>query len=526
MDSYVGDSIFKSYFDNINKLPISLGIDRKVLGAYYTDEHIVKYILNNLGIKKQSYILDPSCGCGSFVFPLYFRSLGGTPENSFQIYGVDVDKRAIDYTVDTISKLPGSIDKEEIQNHFINDDFIFESQSIVKNKKKLCNIVETGGFHFIIGNPPFNLNTLKNKPLALQNKEHLDIAKKSRNIPIYFILRGLEILRMGGVLVFVLPKTLLYVSKYNEFRQYLVKNFTIMKIVEIGMKFKGVRGEQVILFIKNKRPTKTSSVEFASISPEPPYQSENSFHLKQEYFTSMKAIPTMLNKESYSIVKELTEKHQKFIKPSEIIVLRGISLGKNIIKAIPYNGDCDIPKNAFLRGRGISKLGLRELTVVDDSYLPRKRIIELSRPKIVAQNIYSSESGLISYLDVQGIPTSETVTNILIDNKEKIAYVFALLNSKLMNFYMSQFVFSGSRLTMHVDGYYLHQLPFIWDTEKEETSYLIKLGMNLSSKGVENYKGYLQEIDNTVYKLYGISEEQRKTIEEIMNKTLSIKSKW
>ena len=526
MDSFIEDLTLEGYFDNIHKLPIMLGIDRRVHGAYYTDKYIVNYILNNLNIKKQSYILDPSCGCGSFIFPLCLRSDNGTKGNLNQIYGIDIDKKAIDYTVETIFKLSGSTDKKEIQSHFINDDFIFDSRTKYDNKYSFANIVESGGFHFIIGNPPFNPEIQKNKSLMLENKEHLDIAKRSKNVPIYFILRGLEILRKDGVLAFVLPKTLLYVGKYKEFRQYLLQNFTIMKIVEIGIKFKDVRGEQIILFIKNKKPGKNSSIEFSSISVRPPYQSEAPFRVRQNNFTSLNVLPTMPNKESYLIVRGLTNKYRKLINPSEIFVSRGVSLGKNVIKTIPYNIGNDIPKNAFIRGRGISKLTLKELTIVDDSNLPKSKILDLMRPKIVAQNIYSTESGLISYLDVHGIPTTETVSNIFIDNQEKMEYVFALLNSKLMNFYMSQFIFSGSRLTMHVDGYYLRQLPLIWDTNKEETVRLIKLGRDIASNQISNCKSYLQEIDKIVYKLYGIGEDQRKVIESIMNKTLSKKSIW
>ena len=94
-----------------------------------------------------------------------------------------------------------------------------------------------------------------------------------------------------------------------------------------------------------------------------------------------------------------------------------------------------------------------------------------------------------------------------------------------MNFFLSQYVFSGSKLTMHVDGSYLHQLPLIWDTEREETSRLINFAKNIN-KDNRNLKLILDEIDKLVYSLYGVTDEQRNVIETVMNKTLSKKSMW
>ncbi|MCW1294226.1 MAG: N-6 DNA methylase [Candidatus Parvarchaeum sp.] len=525
MNNFVEDLTLKSYFANVEKLPLSLGIKKKDLGAYYTDIHVVKYILENLDIDRNSYILDPSCGCGSFIFPLYFQSLTGIPNDLGQIYGIDIDKRAIDFTVNAISNLSGCPDKGEILNHFINDDFIFESANKHRNSTEFSKIIESGGFHFIIGNPPFNLNIQNKKLPTFMNSTHREIAKKSKNIPINFILKGLEILRKDGILAFVLPKTLLYVGRYKEFRSYLMENFTVLKIVEIGIKFKDVRGEQIILFVKNKKPRKNSSIEFSTISREPPYQSENSFKVKQTYFNLTKTLPTMPNNESYLLVNELINRKEKLLDASEIAVFRGISLGKTDLKKIPYIKNSNLPDNAFIRGKDISKLTLKNLTITNDSSIKISPLSELKKPKIVTQNIYSSESGLISYFDMQGIPTAETVSNIVIENQDKLAYVYALLNSKLMNFFLSQYVFSGSKLTMHVDGYYLRQLPLIWDTKREETSSLINLAMNID-KDTRNYKSILDEIDKIVYKLYGVTEDQRNVIEMVMNKTLSRKSIW
>ncbi|MGC8691340.1 MAG: TaqI-like C-terminal specificity domain-containing protein, partial [Caldisericum sp.] len=333
-------------------------------------------------------------------------------------------------------------------------------------------------------------------------------------------------LKEGGILAFVLPKTLLYVGKYHNFRNYILNNFTILKIAQIGIKFKGVRGEQIVLFIKNKQPTENSTIGFANFTKGVSHDVVDAFRVPQGYFKMMDGIPTMPSELAYQIVRELKEKTTQILDFSEIDICRGVSLGKGKFETIPYEGTRTIPTNAFIKGKDISKLHLKSLTILEKPLYKSSELSRIKKPKIVLQNIYSSESGLISYLDKQGLPTAETVTNIIINDERKLAYVYALLNSKLMNFYLSQVVFSGSRLTMHMDSYYLRQLPLLWYPTIEETAKLVALGKEPSSNNSDEVKSTLKEIDKFVYKLYGMNDDKRRIIEDIMEKTLSHKSVW
>ena len=53
--------------------------ERKDRGQYYTPKSIVEYMIAQLDIKKDSKIVDPSCGCGSFlltVFDIFHKKYG------------------------------------------------------------------------------------------------------------------------------------------------------------------------------------------------------------------------------------------------------------------------------------------------------------------------------------------------------------------------------------------------------------------------------------------------------------------
>ena len=68
--------------------------EKKDLGQFYTPQEIVNYIINFLDIKKDSKILDPTCGCGVFLVTAYNRLKQISSNALNNIYGVDLNKSA------------------------------------------------------------------------------------------------------------------------------------------------------------------------------------------------------------------------------------------------------------------------------------------------------------------------------------------------------------------------------------------------------------------------------------------------
>ena len=107
------------------------------------------------------------------------------------------------------------------------------------------------------------------------------------NAATLMIGRALEILKPGGILAFVLPKTILRVESYSRLREYLLRNTKIIQVFDIGLKFKDVRGEQIILIIKKEKPSSEHEVEIRmvrdkskSLFDQPTYKIRQSLFLK------------------------------------------------------------------------------------------------------------------------------------------------------------------------------------------------------------------------------------------------------
>ncbi len=523
----VQNTLTEDYYNNINKMPEKLGIAQKDLGAFYTDRDVVNYILRHLKVDPNTTILDPACGCGSFLFPLYRMAVLMEKPSLQNIYGVDIDERAVNFTRKVLKSIVGGQSEGISETRVILGDFVFNKSlgdALTSKIATLNYMVNKGGFDYIIGNPPYNVKNATRRKVELTEDLHKKIADKTKNMPIYFIFRGLELLKEGGTIAFVLPKSLLYVKKYDDFRKYILHNFIITRIAEIGIKFKGVRGEQVIVFIKKSRPTKSSSIEFVSIYKSSINLKQVPFHVPQTYFLDKFSIPVFLDPDIFKAVEHINHHSNIFSNFVEYRVFRGLPLNVTVINETSL----DIirkPDNYCIRGRDIAKGHLKRVCLFDQKAKENPRIKDLRNPKIVMQNIYSSESGIISYLDEMGTITTETVTNVFISDHTKLKFFYALLNSKLINFYLFNAIFSRSRLTMHMDGHYLGQIPVVWKEKSDEVHEILEIVDNIKNCKESELKGLFSRIDALVYSLFGLNQQLIKIVENAMSTVLSRRSK-
>jgi len=99
-------------------------IEKKKLGAFYTDNELVNFLTEKILINNPKRILEPSFGEGVFIKNLYKKKYDG------EIVGIEIDKK------------------------------IFEKFKLNNNKLKLINknfleYNENSGYDVIFGNPPF-----------------------------------------------------------------------------------------------------------------------------------------------------------------------------------------------------------------------------------------------------------------------------------------------------------------------------------------------------------------------------------
>ena len=199
---------------------------RKKLGQYFTPKSIRELLLSKLPKKDNADILAPACGSGEFLLSCkkYFKNP--------ILYGFDIDKKLINIS----SKL---VKNASIKNFdFLNIDI---------NKKK---------YDYIIGNPPY-FELKLNEEIK---KKYFDIIKGRVNIFSLFIKTGLDLLKDGGYLAYVVPPSMNNGAYFSKLREYITKNSSLeyLHIIDGADNFH-LANQKVMLIILKKTNSKKSS---------------------------------------------------------------------------------------------------------------------------------------------------------------------------------------------------------------------------------------------------------------------------
>lgn len=494
--------------------------ERKSFGQFYTPQEIVNYMLDFLNIKSDSKVLDPTCGCGVFLVTAYNYLKPKNPDAIKNLFGVDLNDSAT-----KITRINLWLRTNQNSNSLdILEKNIKTGNSIVENKcvdkaafdwnSEFPDVINDGGFDYIIGNPPYV--TLKNKrDYDISESFFSQIINGSANAASLVVAKSYELLKEGGIMAFVLPKTFVRVNAYSKLRKFLLNNSKILHILDIGTHFKDVRGEQIILFIQktnNMRQIRNNKTLVKMLN------NENEFYVPQKNFLKYNAFLMFEDSEYYKLIEKIRGT------PLEEIahIFRGISISPNSEIISKSKGKYKVP---IIKGNDISKFFHSNRFFVEIGKMKNNssKLELLSNKKIILQNIFSSEAGIISSIDKQGDLTFDTVSNIVLKNKlYEVEYIQGLLNSKLINFYLMYVVFNKSKLTMHVDRVYLGKVP-IKKVSKKKQNKVVNIIKKITP---DNLKEKLSELDKEVYTLYGVTEREQNKIDFALRQIMSKRSLW
>lgn len=200
---------------------------------FFTPQKYSQIMINALHIPEPKKVVDLAMGEGSLLIEAKQRWTKSA------YYGNDID-------IACCQHLPSEHDDIEC---FCND--IFKNSSINKL------ISEIGKVDLCLGNPPFHK--------IKQNKDIKNILKQFKLEQIYksdfisseipFILQSLKILKSGGTLSLILPDGFFTNSYLKKFRQFILDNYQITKIIELPENiFEKTKAKTHILTLLNTKP--------------------------------------------------------------------------------------------------------------------------------------------------------------------------------------------------------------------------------------------------------------------------------
>ncbi len=388
------------------------------------------------------------------------------------------------------------------------------------------------GFDIIIANPPYitislgkgQTNFTKDEIEKL-NSIYKDVKEYKNNIFVYFMSLALGLLSKNGQINYIVPNVLLYNKNFSKIRNLLLNKTQIEIIIDVKDKvFESAEIGGNCIFLSSNNPSQEYLTRTCIVKDIKGFE-----NIKYEKIDSNTYKKTKYNKLYLEKTKlELLEKLDKesLLLGSLTQFYNGIKTGDNanFLSSKKINDSYKV----VYRGRDIHKYFFDKpstYVLFDKDKLWSNSNEEFlgKKPKIL---IRQTSDCLIAALEEEGLYHMDT-THSMFNTKIDILFLLCLLNSKLLDWWHKNYTSEEGRAFAEVKISTLKETP-IKNISKDEQKPFIKIVENiLELTKSEDYlkeqtkqakvKDYEAQIDQMVYKLYGLTSEEIKIVESQNN---------
>ena len=354
------------------------------------------------------------------------------------------------------------------------------------------------GFHFVFGNPPYGAKLDAAERSYLRREYSIGMT----NTAGLFMAQCQRLLRRNGGHGLIVPKSFLYASNWRKLREALLDGLEIL--ADCGRTWEEVNLEQVI-YIHRQNGT------------------NRDYHNLKRDGQFFRRVGTVNKTECRIFRFYVNDIDEQAILVARHLLAHGQFLGRFISNV--RGGALQGKLSSFRRGspviagRTLKRYYFGELAgYTDSSDVPEKaRIRERG---ILVQNIVTQRH-LVAQL-VNGayadhlILDSVNQIQVLSDSLSP-ELVLALLNSKLINWFVYYFLFAQASLTMHFDNPITDRIPLPDFIKKPELVARIEAEIEkIYANRHANEKSSQERIDRYIYQLYDLSPDQIALIEANM----------
>jgi len=392
-----------------------------------------------------------------------------------------------------------------------------------------------GGFDIVIANPPyvsFGLRgTGKTNDESVESLRRLYPNSAEYKLSLYaiFMDRGLQLLQDNGILTYITPDSFLLGRYFSELRRFILENCKITEILMFKKDFweSGVVGRPVITLLKkelNRNLRKNNKPLYKLYCTLDDFNKAivEIYSYSQLYFdkTSYNRFRLFFSERQKSIVDKL----QVGSKPlSEFVTFASGLIGKQgkseIVSKEKLGPDW---KPGLLSGSEIKKyfVNYEGNFILFDTKILKSGFKEAKYfdPKILLRQ--TGDSLMAAYDDKNLLCLNNLHVGNLKNKSSSLKYVLALLNSKLLNYYYTLISLETGRTMAQIDIETLEELPI------KESTVDIRISIsdlidkiftaNIASKQSE-IVDLEDQIDQLVYKLYGLTPEEVGIVEKDSN---------
>jgi adenine-specific DNA-methyltransferase len=414
-------------------------------------------------------------------------------------------------------------------------------------------VMNRGGFDAVVGNPPYALiGSDRSIEYKYYNSGCYELTSYKTNTYLLFVERGLKLLKKSlGKLGLIIPKSLVFNTYYENARKKLLSTYAIKSIIEIREKvFANAEvGDSILFFADRQKEINSNQLQYVTVANIWP-----KYDILESHSTSQRDL--LIQDDGKLFVSGIELRVLTIPLCNKCDVSNGLNPG-NIRHLLLANKKKNSKHKPMLLGRDIQiyKLNWSGTWVNYDINL--RNTIKLSDTKskagMIAQskvdfalrnpNIYNSPKilirktadRLIAAFDSEGFYYDSLSYGIqlLKDTSESIYYFLGLLNSSLMGFLHDELSQNKDKVFAKVLAENLKKLPirtidFTNETEKAKhdgivnlVDQMLKAKEELAAAKLDQDVQRLEhrcatldrQIDEAVYELYGLTEEEIKIVE-------------
>jgi len=404
------------------------------------------------------------------------------------------------------------------------------------------------GFDVVIANPPY---------ITIGGKEDMQIAadlKKyfSENFLSYeyktnefilFLERSIYLLRQKGIMTYIIPRTLLDNYRMAKIRKYILDHTKIILLMELHYKVfdTAETGGNLILISENNNEEKernNNKVRALSVNS---FSDKSSFNLiNQSNYSELEPYRFNIAKNDvFALMRKLEENSARL---GEVCSINnGVNTG-NAAKVLLSNEKKTNKHRKILEGKDIRRYCIRwnGLWINYDKDLKDKidlRKLETRQSRIDfslrTSDLFNDEKLIIrqtadelivAYDDKKYI--SRHSTHLIRSKEQNLAlkYILGIMNSKLLNFYYRVIIPEVGKVFAEVKVVNLSKLPVRIRTLSEQKEIVAVVDKILIITENDDYlrnegkqervKECERQIDQIVYKLYGLTQEEIDIVEK------------
>jgi len=397
-----------------------------------------------------------------------------------------------------------------------------------------------GGFDVVIANPPY-INTIQMKDNAIFYRTYFTTAYGSYDIYVLFFEKSIQILRTKGILTFITSNKFFIADYAKKIRSYIVNNsvvITLMDLADCKRVFEALVSPAITILCKQKADN--YDLKLAILKDDDVFNIDNidfeRINIRNLFADIGSAFNIYIGDSNRDIFQKFSDSTEKL---SNLADVRTGVMGFEYWNMAPYIIDGEkkdgfiriianshIEKYTFLFGKKINlyKKSYRNPYIdinhaplndsTKDFFLNEKIIVRGVAKKITAQ------------LDLDGYGLLVAVHGITKINKQiDKRYILALLNSFLFN-WLHLTTFYTARIPQGSLKYpisFLKNLPIKKISLKGQKPFIDMIDKILAITKDDDYldnsakqaqaREYEKQIDQKVYDLYGLTEEEIRIVE-------------